>query len=346
MKTIKIFMTALISIASVIATTVTGANFASAKEKKLSDFSELELMALSKGYSVVCDHDGDGRIDLTDLSYEKMLIVGEIPTTPGIELFGRSVVMGDLNYDEKVNAADAALFSALIAKKMTCEDIFLPKETEPAVTTTVTTATTPAVTTTVETTTEPVVTTTVVTTTEPAVTTTVVTTTEPVVTTQEAPSLDVGTIVNPLTVTFKPTTIKDNDYWYFPGTNEPEGCDINNQYDCVMASISASKLHLMKYTTITNREMYIPELGNDKYTILLSKMTFNNPKGTVVTGTFTRLISNGQTIATHSAFVLIDEEGKETYDAHDYYSDGITETETAILAYAGYAAEYWDVFKL
>lgn len=192
----NIFTSAIITVAAIAALTVTGARPVSAAEFNYSTDCQWNM---SKGMvnlpddtfmCLIGDIDRNNVVDITDLSYLSLYLVGEDTDINEFKIYTRDGV-GNMNSDATISVVDLAIMRQFICHQITAQDIkgsygnpaavTTPAVTTPAVTTTVTTTTTTTVTTTEATTTTAVTTTEVV-----PVTTTVVTTTEPEATTTAA----------------------------------------------------------------------------------------------------------------------------------------------------------------
>jgi len=190
----KIFTSAIVTLAAIAALTTTGIRPAAAEfnyatcrwnmSKGMTDLPDDTFMTL------IGDIDRNNVVDITDLSYLSLYLIGEETTINEFKIYTRDGV-GNLNSDGVISLVDLAILRQFICHQITAQDIkdsygnpaavTTPAVTTPAITTTVTT-TTEATTTTAVTTTESTTTTAVTTTEVVPVTTTAVTTTEPEVT--------------------------------------------------------------------------------------------------------------------------------------------------------------------
>lgn len=192
----KIITSAIITAAAAIAAlTVTGVRPVSAAEfnyatdckwnmsKGMTDLSDDTFMCL------IADIDRNNVVDITDLSYLSLYLVGEDTSINEFKIYTRSGI-GNMDSDGVISLADLAILRQFVCHQITALDIkgSYGNPATPAVTTVTTTAvtTTEATTTTAVTTTEATTTTAVTTTEVVPVTTTVITTTEPEVTTTAA----------------------------------------------------------------------------------------------------------------------------------------------------------------
>lgn len=194
----KIFTSAIVTLAAIAALTTTGIRPAAAEfnyatdcrwnmSKGMTDLPDDTFMTL------IGDIDRNNVVDITDLSYLSLYLIGEETTINEFKIYTRDGV-GNLNSDGVISLVDLAILRQFICHQITAQDIkdsygnpaavTTPAVTTPAITTTFTT-TTEATTTTAVTTTE-ATTTTAVTTTEVVPVTTTVVTTEPEVTTTAA----------------------------------------------------------------------------------------------------------------------------------------------------------------
>lgn len=195
----KIFTSAIVTLAAIAALTTTGIRPAAAEFNYATDCQ----WNMSKGMtdlpddnfmSLIADVNRDNVVDITDLSYLSLYLIGEETDINEFKIYTRDGV-GNLNSDGVISLVDLAILRQFICHQITAQDIkdsygkpaavTTPAVTTPAITTTVTTTT--AVTTTEATTTTAVTTTEVV-----PVTTTVVTTTEPEVTTTAGVGVSFG----------------------------------------------------------------------------------------------------------------------------------------------------------
>lgn len=197
----NLFTTAIITVAAIAALTTTGARPVAAAEFNYSTDCKWNM---SKGMTdlpddtfmcLIGDVDRNNVVDITDLTYLALYLVGEETNINEFKVYTRDGV-GNLNSDDVISVVDLAIMRQFICHQITAQDIKdtygnpaavttpavttpEPKKTTPVVTTPVTTtAVTTTVTTPVTTVETTPVTTTAVTTTEPEVTTTAVTTTE------------------------------------------------------------------------------------------------------------------------------------------------------------------------
>lgn len=195
----NIFTTAIATVAAIAALTITGVRPVSAAEFNYSTDCQWNM---SKGMTdlpddtfmcLIADVDRNNVVDITDLSYLSLYLLGEETTINEFKIYTRDGV-GNLNSDGTISVVDLAIMRQFICHQITAQDI-KDNYGKPAVETTTTAVTTPepkkvttpAVTTTVTTTTATeATTTTAVTTTEVVPVTTTVITTEPEVTTTTA----------------------------------------------------------------------------------------------------------------------------------------------------------------
>jgi len=194
----KIFTSAIVTLAAIAALTTTGIRPAAAEFNYATDCR----WNMSKGIvnlpddnfmCLIGDVDRNNVVDITDLTYLSLYLVGEDTNINEFKIYTRDGV-GNLNSDDTISVVDLAILRQFICHQITAQDIkdsygnpaTTPAVTTPAITTTVTTTTTTEATTTTAVTTTEATTTTAVTTTEVVPVTTTVVTTEPEVTTTAA----------------------------------------------------------------------------------------------------------------------------------------------------------------